>query len=136
MVDSQQIAQLIAADLRAVFDRYEGKKNTPIVRKQMARDLHAFLSKYREAGLPISHVRGLVDTSTNRFHVRVDQSFLVKNGRVCGACGGEGKVYCNSWSHGVTLQECRTCLGTGLVASVAQVYDLNRFREMRAKTYP
>lgn len=128
----ESIEQLIATELQAAFAKLRGKRNTAQLRRTVRVEAQKVLAKYRSAGIPVHHVRGLLDTSTNRFHVAVEQTPMQAPEGVrelCTVC--EGSIKLPSNFRGLMLL-CSHCRGSGLEPQpLARVFDMARYRAMR-----
>lgn len=127
------IEMLIASELQTAFAKLKGRRNSALLRRTVRQEAQNVLKKYRDAGLPVHHVRGLLDTSTQRFHVAVEQVPMQSpNGvrELCSVCDGAIKLPTPVY-RGLSLC-CGHCRGSGLEPQpLARVYDLERFRSMR-----
>lgn len=135
----QQIERLIAGDLRDVFDKLARSRGGVRTRRALSEKVRKVIAKYREAGVPITFMRGLVNLETGDFHVRAEYLSGEERGP-CIFCKGTGRIANRAkrgpFAGGTLL--CPDCDGSGSALELLRkrcgcpVIDLQRFRQTRA----
>lgn len=67
----ESLEQLIAAEIRGLFAKYVGRPHTHQLRAGAIRSLQTLLTKYRDAGVPVHSIRGLMEVKSGRFVVKI-----------------------------------------------------------------
>lgn len=67
----ESLEQLIAAEIRGLFAKYAGRPHTHQLRAAAIRSLQTLLAKYRDAGVPVHSIRGLMEVKSGRFVVKI-----------------------------------------------------------------
>jgi hypothetical protein len=67
----ESLEQLIAAEIRENISKYAGRPYTPQLRAGAQNSLRKLLAKYRDAGVPVHSIRGLMEVKSGRFVVKI-----------------------------------------------------------------